>query len=222
MKKEKINGVIVPYDKSTEELEIMLSGGSMSDFVVACEALSYKTDDKSFDLLERYITDKDKNKRLCILKTIFRHPSSRKLKKFLEESILSDDIWFSENGLKVAFECDIDVSDIVIFTAVNKYIENLYCTSLYILRKTEVNEVNFLKLVQLFKQAVVSGQKEILGEILFEKYLPEKAQDLFDLFSKDDFSKIRLLAVKIGKKYGFNIEVFNSDADGHVRKEASE
>ena len=84
MKTEIINGVTVPYDKTTEELERMLYSRSMSDFVVACEALSYKTDDKSFDLLERYITDKDKNKRLCILKTIFRHPSSRKLKKFLK------------------------------------------------------------------------------------------------------------------------------------------
>ena len=220
MKTEIINGVTVPYDKTTEELERMLYSRSMSDFVVACEALSYKTDDKSFDLLERYITDKDKNKRLCILKTIFRHPSSRKVKKFLEESILSDDIWFSENGLKVAFECDIDVSDIVIFTAVNKHIKNLYCTSLYILMKTDINEVNFLKLVELFKSAKVSGQKEVLSEILFEKYLPAKAQDLFDLFSKDDFSKIRLLAVKIGKEYNFNIEVFKSDIDGHIRKEA--
>ena len=86
--------------------------------------------------------------------------------------------------------------------------------------KTDINEVNFLKLVELFKCAKVSDQKEVLSEILFEKYLPAKAQDLFDLFSKDDFSKIRLLAVKIGKEYSFNIEVFKSDIDGHIRKEA--
>ena len=66
MKKEIINGASVPYDKSTEELEKMLSTGSMSDFVVACEALSYKTDEKSFELLENYTIDKDKNKRFCI------------------------------------------------------------------------------------------------------------------------------------------------------------
>lgn len=121
MKKEIINGVSVPYDKSTEELEKMLSTGSMSDFVVACEALSYKTDEKSFELLENYITDKDKNKRLCILKTIFRHRSSKKLKNFLEESVLSNDIWFAENGLKVAFDYEFDISDNVIFTAKKTY-----------------------------------------------------------------------------------------------------
>ena len=88
------------------------------------------------------------------------------------------------------------------------------------MKKTDINEVNFLKLVELFKCAKVSGQKEVLSEILFEKYLPAKAQDLFDLFSNDDFSKIRLLAVKIGKEYSFNIEMFKSDIDGHIRKEA--
>lgn len=221
MKRETINGVSVPYDKSPEELEIMLSTGSMSDFVVACEALSYKTDKKSFELLENYITDKDKYKRLCILKTIFRHRSSKILKNFLEESILSDDILFAENGLNVAFEYEFDISDNVIFAAVKKHIKNLYCTSLYVLKKTKINEVNFLRLVELFKQTEVSSQKEVLGEILFENYLPEKAQDLFDLFSNDDFSKVRLLAVKIGKQNGFDIETLKFDADGHVRKEAT-
>ncbi len=221
MKRETINGVSVPYDKSTEELEIMLSTGSMNDFVVASEALSYKADKKSFELLENYITDKDKYKRLCILKTIFRHRSSKTLKNFLEESILSDDILFAENGLNVAFEYEVDISDNVIFAAVKKHIKNLHCTSLYVLKKTEFNEANFLRLVELFKQTEVSSQKEVLGEILFEKYLPEKAQDVFDLFSNDDFSKVRLLAVKIGRKYGFDIETRKIDADGHVRKAAT-
>lgn len=221
MKKEIINGVSVPYDKSTEELEKMLFTGSMSDFVVACEALSYKTDEKSFELLKNYITDKDKNKRLCILKTIFRHRSSKILKNFLEESILSNDIWFAENGLKVAFEYEFDISDNVIFTAIKKHIKNLYSTSLYVLNKTDVNETNFLMLVELFRQTEVSSQKEVLGKILFEKYTPEKARELFDLFSNDDFSKVRLLAVRIGKKYCLDIETLKFDADGHVRKEAT-
>jgi hypothetical protein len=142
------------------------------------------------------------------------------LKNFLEESILSNDILFAENGLKVAFEYEFDISDNVIFTAIKKHIKNLCSTSLYVLNKTDVNGANFSKLVELFKQTEVSSQKEVLGEILFGKYTPEKAQDLFDLFSNDDFSKVRLLAVKIGKKYGFVIETLKFDADGHVRKEA--
>lgn len=108
----------------------------------------------------------------------------------------------------------------MLFSLQKKHIKNLCSTSLYVLNKTDVNEANFSRLVELFRQTEVSSQKEVLGEILFGKYTPEKAQNLFDLFSNDDFSKVRLLAVRIGKKYGFNIETFKFDADGHVRKEA--
>lgn len=221
MKVDKINGVMVPYNKSIEELAIMLSCESMSDFVVACEALSYKTDENAFALLKKYINDKDKYKRLCVLKTIFRHRSSEQLKDFLEESILSNDILFAENGLKVAFEYEFDISDNVIFTAVEKHYQRLYCTSLYILKKTDINEANYFRLVELFKKSESSGQKEVLSDILCEKYLPEKAEILFSLFSNDVCSKIRFRAVKIGKEYNFDISIFYDDSDGHVRNEAA-
>ena len=220
MRVEKINGVTVPYDKTTDELEQMLLSCNMSDFVVACEALSYKTDEKSFELLENYITNKDKNKRLCILKTIFRHPSSRKLTRYLEECILSDDIWFAENGLKNAYEYNFDISDEIILNAVFKHLEKLYCTFLYVLMKINKNDDNYLKLIELFNKSEISGQKEVLSEILYEKYLSEKAADLFSLFSNDSFSKIRLLAVKIGKEYRMDISEFYTDTDGHVKSEA--
>ena len=51
-------------------------------------------------------------------------------------------------------------------------------------------------------------------------YLPEKAYELFDLFADDDFGRIRLIGVKIGKRYGLDISKFLSDTDGHVRKAA--
>ncbi len=219
MRIEKINGVTVPYNKSTDELEIMLSSGNMSDFVVACEALSYKTDEKAFSLLKGYINDKDKYKRLCILKTIFRHRKSTQLKDFLEESILSDDLNFAENGLRNAYEYHFKFSDEVILTAVYKHFESLYCTFLYVLKELNINEENFLRLVELFKKSEISSQKEVLSDILCEKYLPEKADVLFSLFSNDSFSKIRLTAVKIGKEYNFDISKFYTDSDGRVKKE---
>ena len=220
MRTEKINGLTVPYSKATDELEIMLSNGNMSDFVVACEALSYKTDEKAFNLLKGYINDKDKYKRLCILKTIFRHRNSTQLKDFLEESILSDDLNFVENGLKNAYEYHLEFTDEIILTAVHKHFESLYCTFLYVLEELNINEENFLRLVELFKKSEISSQKEVLSDILREKYLPEKADVLFSLFSNDSFSKIRLTAVKIGKEYNFDISKFCTDSDGHVKKEA--
>ena len=65
------------------------------------------------------------------------------------------------------------------------------------------------------------SQKEFIGEVLADKYLLSKSKELFELFSCDKFAKIRLLAVKIAKKYGYDLSVFLSDEDGHVRNLAN-
>ena len=220
MRAEKINGIPVPYDKSIQELEELLLTGNMNDFAVACEALSHKTEHNSFELLEGYITHKDKYKRLCVLKVIFRHPESPKLKWFLEESLLSKDILFAENGLKIVYAHNIDLKSSIILTAVRNHFHELHYTSLYALLCLDVNDESFFALVELFEKSRSCGQKEVLCKILAEKYLPYKPRELFDLLSKDSFPKIRLMAVRIGKKYSFDVSQFAFDSDGHVRKEA--
>ena len=47
-------------------------------------------------------------------------------------------------------------------------------------------------------------------------------KELFELFSHDKFGKIRIFAIKIAKKYGYDLSVFLSDEDGHVRSLANE
>ena len=218
MQVEKINGISVPYGKSSQELEQMLLNGDMNDFVVACEALASKNDQYSFELLKGYITHKDKYKRLCVLKVIFKYPEAEELKWFLEESLLSKDILFAENGLKIIYKHNVKLKDSIILMAVKNHLKELHCTSLYALSCLDVSNDNFLVLVEIFKKLKGCGQKEVLGKILTDKYLSQKSRELFDLFSNDDFPKVRLLAVKIGKKYGFDIEKFKFDNDGHVRK----
>ena len=226
MRTERINDVSVPYNQSIEELESMLLTGNMSEFVVACEALSYKSDKKAFDILKKYIIDKDKYKRLCVLKTIFRHPMSEQEKEFLEESILSDDVLFAENGLKVVCEYKIPIPEEFILSAVFKHLNNLHFTHLYALETLNVNEDNFLKLVCLFEQSQICGQKEVLSEILCSKYLPQKAVELLDLFSSDSFEKIRKIACRKVKEtmnsycYVKVIDVFCKEGYVHVKTES--
>lgn len=197
MRNEMINGRPVPYDLPVDELEVLLISGDMSDFVVACEALSYQTGDKAFALLKRFITDQDKYKRLYVLKTIFRHPKALQLKSFLEECLLSDDVLFVHNGLSVVGQYEIEVSEKAVLSAVLKYLSDLHCTNLYALKILSTSDENFLNLIRIFKRSKKCGHKEVLGEILLEKYYPSYAQELFALFSEDHFSKIRSLAERI-------------------------
>lgn len=199
MRTEMINGIPVPYDLSVDELEVLLISGDMSDFVVACEALSYRSDERAYQILKKYITDQDKYKRLCVLKTIFRHPMALQSKSFLEDCIVSDDFLFVHNGLSVVGQYEIEVSEKAMLSAVLKHLSDLHCTDLYALKILSTSGENFLNLTKVFKRSKKCGQKEVIGEILLEKYSRSHAEELCALFSLDKFLKIRSLADRIEK-----------------------
>ena len=220
MKKEILNGTRIPYELSVEELSKMLSSPIMNDFSLACEALSYKKDVAAYEAMKPYINDKDKYRRLYILKTIFRHPNAAELVDFLENAISSDDFLFVENGLIVISEHQIKVSDSLLLSAVNTHLPKLY-TAVGSLITLDISEENFKNLLAIFSKSEQCAQKEVIGEILSYHYLPSKSKELFEIFSRDKFAKIRILAIKIAKKYGYDLSVFLSDEDGHVRSLAN-
>jgi hypothetical protein len=220
MKKEILNGTRIPYELSVEELSKMLSSPIMKDFSLACEALSYKNDVTAYEAMKPFINDKDKYRRLYILKTIFRHPNAAELVDFLENAISSDDFLFAENGLIVIAEYKIKISDSLLLSVVDKHLPKLY-TAIRSLNTLEICEENYTKLTSIFVKAEQCVQKEVIGEVLANNYLPSKSKELFELFSRDKFAKIRLFAVKIAKKYGYDLSVFLSDEDGHVRNLAN-
>ena len=216
MKKEALNGTHVNYDLSIEELAKMLSSPVMKDFSLACEVLSYKEDDAAYQLMKCHINDKDKYRRLYILKTIFRHPKAVELVGFLENSILSDDFLFVDNGLIVISEYKIKVSDSLLLSVIHKHLPKLY-TAIRALNMLDVSEENYTKLTALFSRAELCAQKEFIADILVDNYLPSKSKELLELFGNDKFAKLRLLACKIAKEYGYNLSAFLADIDGHVR-----
>ena len=217
MKEELVNDTCTPCERSVEELSKMLSSPIMKDFSLACEALSYKNEVAAYEAMKPFINDKDKYRRLYILKTIFRHPKAIELVGFLENAITSEDFLFVENGLIVISEHQIKVSDSLLLSAVTKHLPNLY-TAVRALNTLDICEENYTKLTALFSKAEQCSQKEVIGKILANKYLPSKSKELFELFSCDKFAKIRLLAITVAKKYGYDLSVFLSDMDGHVRK----
>ncbi len=218
MKKEMLNGTPIPYELPTDELKIMMSSPEMKDFALACEALSYKNDPEAYPIMKSYINDRDKYRRLYIIKTIFRHPEAAELVGLLENAIVSDDVLFVEHGLSVIAEYKIKVSDSLLLSVICKHFPNLGWTAVRSLGTLTVSEDHYVKLKELWARAERCVQKEIIGEILIEKYLPFKSRELFDLFGRDGTAKIRLLALKLANQCGYNISSFLSDIDGHVKK----
>ena len=180
MKKEILNGTPIPYDLPIEDLKAMMSSAVMKDFSLACEALSYKDDPEAYRIMKSYINDKDKYRRLYVLKTIFRHPEAVELIEFLEKAVASDDFLFVEHGLSVVSDYNIRISDGLLLSTVCKHFSNLGYAASRSLRMLSVSDDHYARLVELFKQEKRCHQKELVGEILIEKYLPQKAEELFD------------------------------------------
>ena len=212
-----LDGTLVPYDLPIEELDKMMSSPIMKEFSLACEALSQKNNPEAYQIMKSYINDKDKYRRLYILKTIFRHSEAVELVDYLENAIASDDYLFVDNGLTVISNYKIKVSDTLLLSAVSKRLPKLYM-EVRALRMLDISEEHYTKIIELFKRAKQCAQKEFIGEILIEQNLPAKSKELFDLFSCDEFAKIRLFAIELANKFGYNLSKFLLDKDGHVRK----
>ena len=217
MRKETLNGTPIPYDLPTEELGAMMSSSIMQDFSLACEALSYKNDPDAYRIMKSHANDKDKYRRLYVLKTIFRHPEAVELVDLLENAIASDDALFVENGLLVIADYQIKVSAPLLLAALDKHLPQLYM-AIRAAGTLDVSDEHYAKLVRLFKKAQQCSQKEFFAQILIEHYLPAKSEELFDLFCCDSFAKIRLLGLEIARQYGYPLSPFLSDMDGHVKK----
>ena len=220
MKKEYLNGAPIPYDKPIGELRELLFSPNMKNFSLACEALSYSEDAQAYELLKSFSDHKDKYRRLYVIKTVFRLPQAVELVYLLENALCSDDLSFLKAALDVIAEYKIKISESILRTSVSKHINKLNY-EIYSLDILKANEENYFYLTDIFAESEDCFKKEILCEILQENYLPERNEELFNLFKQDKYAKIRLEAIKLGKKYGFDISEFLSDIDGHVRKFAS-
>jgi hypothetical protein len=214
--KNSINGRPVPYGFPKEELFSLLSSESMSDFVVACEALSVLPDEDVCDRLGAYLTSPDKYRRLAVLKVIFRNPAAVKYLPALEEAILSEDPLFAENGLRAAYEHRLPVAESTILAA-----HRLVIWYPYALDLLAVSEGNYRALTRIFSRCVPGLQTGVVAEILARKYADIHARELFELFSASRDHEVRRMAALLGLRFGFDLTALQNDPDGHVRHTAS-
>ena len=201
------------------KLKIMLASPEMRNFVLACEELAAREEHEAYEAMKRYIDHKDKYKRLCVLKTIFRHPCAAELIPWLEANIASGEEYFSENGLEAVGELGLKINREILISAVERELKAPYAYNpIKALSTLDESEENFRAILALFEKAAGNYQKEFIAEILCEKYLPSRAEELFALFAASNFAKVRIIAARIGKKYGFDLEKLKYDKNGHIRK----
>ena len=199
--KESENGFPIPYHLSIAQLAIMCNSNKMPDFAVACEALTQQKNHAAYEILKSHIHDKDKYRRLYVLKKIFRMPYASELAEEVENAVMSDDVLFVSTGLSIAYKYNIPLPENAIKSAIDKHYNNLYDEH-KILNLLSVNENNYSFLCNLLCKAAGSIQQEIAAEVLFKNYQSIHAPDLFVIFSQSKNPKVRRFAVLLGREFG--------------------
>ena len=206
MKKTILNGTPIDYDRPISELRKMMASSEMKDFTQACEVLSYMDCDEAFEIMRPYLDHKDKYRRLYVLKTIYRHPKAASIAHYLEEAILSGDKLFVENGLFTVGRFGIKISEEIIWFAIEN--SDLYYNDLRALKLLDVTSENYKKILNIFFcegnfNKGNSWHKIFIADLLREKYIHEKSEELFRIFSGDGSAEIRFRAIKIADDFGF-------------------
>ena len=209
MKKSIFDGASATCDKTLSELREMMASSEMKDFTVACEELSYMDSDEAFEIMRPYLDHKDKYRRLYVLKTIFRHPRAADISYYLEEAILSSDKLFVENGLLTVGRYGIKIPEEIIWFGVEN--SDLSYNDMRAIKLLDASPENYKKILDIFFGEGIFNkriywQKIFIADILREKYIPEKAEELYRIFATDGFADIRFRAMKIADDFGFDKE----------------
>ncbi len=219
MRKESVNGCIVPYNSSILELKELLSRSDMVSFTLGCEALSQKAEIDSYDLLFSYLNHEDPYKRRCALEAICHSCYKDKLSGMLEEKLLDSNIFVVKTALKMIYEEQIKVpKEKVIKVLLQKGLEfdAYHFRSLIVV----ANEEDFKDCMEILKKYKSKKSLEsVIIEILFNLATDENWRLLYDLTKDHEKAQIRLIACKLLVKFNDIDELskFANDTDGHIR-----
>lgn len=203
MKKEKLNGKDIPYDDPIDVLIQKLNSHHMGDFSLACEALSYKKEPEAFFALKEFICNKDVYRKRYVLETIFRHSMAISVLPKIEEMLKTSDRLITETIMLSMIQYNLTVKDDTVFNVLDRLGSELSSLALSITKHLSISDYNYNKLLSLFQSACYNlSQKTVIAEALYSyaELSDDHFMKLFDLFSINKSSHIRMLAVNLAKK----------------------
>ncbi len=215
-----INGVPVPIDENTEELIAMLSG-NMAQFVVVCEALSYKTDNLSFNTLVLLLNDNDYYKRRIAVECLKNHTMFEKAIDDIEACLNDRSSYVVNAAIRTLVECHVSKSHQKIIELIQGNDETIRETAFFALEHI-FEESDFDLALSLYDDNNEKIRKEVpyIVSITANEKNWHKA---YFIMKESDNEKARLVACKLLDKFGSDedkedFKIFAQDENGHIRK----
>lgn len=215
-RKEIVNGQRIPYESETEDLIRMLGSQDMATFCLACEVLSYRSEEQAYSALSSFLMSKDYFRRLYAFQVIFRNPRAVSLQWYLDKQLSSDDLLFVKAALRNIMEHQLSCSQDKLKAAISTYSDSLR-DEYWALNALEISESNYQFQVSLLSKVHPPIVQEIVATVLIQQYEDSHPKELFQMLSGVDNPKLRVMAVCIGKTLGIDMGYMLNDKNGHVR-----
>lgn len=216
-RKELLNGEPLPYDAPLSELEDMLRDKEMQRYCLACEALSWRTDEESFRLLAEQLDVADRWRRLYAFRVIYRSPHAAGLASLAVRQLLSDDPSFVLAALEIIEEHGLPCPEAAMKAAVAEHYELLHDQGKLLFRLESTGE-NYRYLTELFHREGPCLRQEIVADILLDHYEDSRPAELYALLAGSRYASQRVKAAQLAKRRGLDPSALREDPDGHVRK----
>ena len=216
-RKELLNGEPLPYDAPLSELEDMLRDKEMQRYCLACEALSWRTDEESFRLLAEQLAVSDRWRRLYAFRVIYRSPHAAGLAAHAVRQLLSDDPSFVLAALEIIEEHRLPCPEAAMKAAVAEHYELLHDQGKLLFRLEATGE-NYRYLTDLFHREGPCLRQEIVADILLDHYEDSCPAELYALLAGSRHARQRVKAAQLAKRRGLDPSALREDPDGHVRK----
>lgn len=216
-RKELLNGEPLPYDAPLSELEDMLRDKEMQRYCLACEALSWRTDEESFRLLAAQLDVADRWRRLYAFRVIYRSPHAAGLASLAVRQLLSDDPSFVLAALEIIEEHGLPCPEAAMKAAVAEHYELLHDQGKLLFRLESTGE-NYRYLTELFHREGPCLRQEIVADILLDHYEDSRPAELYALLAGSRYASQRVKAAQLAKRRGLDPSALREDPDGHVRK----
>jgi HEAT repeat protein len=218
-----INGVLVPYDASIEDLS-MIVATNHQQLLPAIIALAHIPGQESLRLLGKYLKDKDPYLRRAALEGLPYHPQNRNLEK--------DIILCFNDQSEYVVRTACDTAAILSLSSAHEPIMRLLTSSSPSTREVSARALASLwlptdmaPLIASFKEEKNERVRRQLAWTMREHVTGDNWRTVFSLFVADRVARHRKWACEIANEFNpslvrNDLERLASDPDGHVRKAA--
>ncbi len=213
-----LNGKPVPVELPLPELAQMLDSADMTDFALACRALSLLQTPDSYELLKSHLPHRDHYRHRCLLEAIFAFPQSHELTKMAEEALRSRREYLVTAALSGIIKGHITLPEKLILSTLEENLSILSGWYFQVLYDFERTEENLRSILELYRSSSGEQRTAIARQIAYFAN-EENCQQLASLLIADPCDQICLVGIRIAAEFGCarRFPELSHHPDGHVR-----